>query len=140
MPLKYAQGNKSASLRWGGVGGKQQFFDPAAKGWQVSTGTVPEGSMWRKIPIPRTISEWNMYGASFEPVCQEDDACRLGGGAGNHGGPCKCSGDWNDEVEIVDMIHIPADIKPGKWVLGWRWGECRVCLLLLWRPRAMRYS
>jgi hypothetical protein len=36
-------------------------------------------------------------------------------------GVCKCSGDWNDEVEIVDTVRIPSDIKPGKYVLGWRW-------------------
>ena len=36
-------------------------------------------------------------------------------------GVCKCSGDWNDMVEIVDKVHIPATLAPGKYVLGWRW-------------------
>ena len=30
-------------------------------------------------------------------------------------------GDWNDEVEILDKINIPETLKPGKYVLGWRW-------------------
>jgi len=111
----------NSSLRWGGIGGEELSFDSEARGWQVNTGTVPEGSMWRKIPIPRTVNEWNMYGASFEPVCDESEECRSSHFKMPADGVCKCSGDWNDEVEIVDKVHIPADLKPGKYVLGWRW-------------------
>jgi hypothetical protein len=81
----------------------------------------------------------------------------------DHRPVCKCSGDWNDEVEIgpgrtvalapplthfhtgstnmhvfgasapgtmmrtepqveiVDIVRIPAGLKAGKYVLGWRW-------------------
>lgn len=111
----------NSSLRWGGVGGETVSFSPAARGWEVSTGTIPEGSVWRKFPIPRTVSEWYMYGASFDPVCDESDACK-----GSHYKPpppgvCKCSGDWNDQVEIVDRVAIPEGLAPGKYVLGWRW-------------------
>jgi len=111
----------NSSLRWGGVGGKALSFDSAARGWQVSEGTVPEHSMWRKIPIPRTVNEWNTYGASFEPVCEESEECRNSALKTPADGVCKCSGDWNDEVEIVDKVRIPASLKPGKYVLGWRW-------------------
>ena len=31
-----------------------------------------------------------------------------------------CSGDWTAGV-LVDRLEIPADIKPGEYVLGWRW-------------------
>ena len=34
------------------------------------------GSLWRKVPIPGGLSTWHMYGASFEPVCEESAACR----------------------------------------------------------------
>jgi len=111
----------NSSLRWGGIGGQEVSFDSAAKGWQVNTGTVPQSSMWRKIPIPRTVNEWNMYGASFEPVCEESEECRNSHYKTPADGVCKCSGDWNDEVEIVDKVQIPAGLKPGKYVLGWRW-------------------
>jgi len=111
----------NSSLRWGGVGGDQLFFNSTAKGWEVNEGTVPQGSMWRKIPIPRTVNEWYMYGASFEPVCEESDECKNSHYKTPKDGVCKCSGDWNDEVEIVDKIHIPVTLKAGQYVLGWRW-------------------
>ena len=52
------------------------LFNSTAKGWEVSEGTVPAGSMWRENPIARTVNEWFMYGAAFEPVCDEPPACR----------------------------------------------------------------
>lgn len=118
MPLDFVG---LASLRWGGLGGEQMFFNSTEKGWEVNTGTVPEGSMWRKIPIPRSTNEWNMYGASFEPVCEESEECKNSHYSTPKDGVCKCSGDWNDEVEIVDRVHLPANLTPGKYVLGWRW-------------------
>ena len=118
MSLKFV-GN--SSLRWGGIGGEQLFFNSTAKGWEVSEGTYPEGSMWRKNPIARTVNEWFMYGAAFEPVCDESPECRNSHYKTPAPGVCKCSGDWNDLLEVVDQVHIPADVKPGKYVLGWRW-------------------
>ena len=38
----------NSSLRWGGKGGETLSFSPADRGWEVSTGTIPEGSNWRK--------------------------------------------------------------------------------------------
>ena len=72
MPLDFTG---LSSLRWGGVGGEQLFFNTTEKGWDVSVGTTPKGSMWRKCPIPRGPWNWRFSGASFEPVCHEDDAC-----------------------------------------------------------------
>lgn len=118
MPLNFV-GN--SSLRWGGVGGEQVWFNTSAKGWEVNEGTIPEGSMWRKNPIPRSVNEWNNYGASFEPACEESAECRNSHFKGPAPGVCKCSGDWNDRVEIVDKVQIPANLKTGRYVLGWRW-------------------
>jgi hypothetical protein len=101
--LKFA-GN--SSLRWGGVGGKQISFNSSALGWQVSEGTVPEGSQWRKFAIPRGPWAWKMYGASFEPVCEESKACTDSRITGKSPPPgtCKCSGEWNDLVETIDKV------------------------------------
>jgi len=120
IPLQFV-GN--SSLRWGGIGGEQVSFNSTALGWQVSTGTVPEGSTWRKSPIPRGPWAWKMYGASTEPVCEESAACKSSAVTGKSPAPgtCKCSGEWNDRVEIVDQVQIPSDLRPGKYVLGWRW-------------------
>lgn len=52
----------------GGIGGEQVSFNSTARGWDVSVGTTPAGSMWRKAPIPRGPWAWKFYGASFEPV------------------------------------------------------------------------
>jgi hypothetical protein len=30
-------------------------------------------------------------------------------------------GEWDDLVEVVDHVRIPAGTKPGRYVLGWRW-------------------
>jgi len=111
----------NSSLRWGGVGGEQISFDSDALGWQVSEGTIPQGSMWRKVPIPRGAWAWSFYGASFDPVCEESDACKGAHATSPAPGVCKCSGEWDDLVEIVDLVHIPSELKPGKYVLGWRW-------------------
>ena len=68
-----------------------------------------------------------VYGATFEPVCEESEACSSSyDKAPSRDGPdhqpvCKCSGDWNDAVEVVDIVQIPEGLKPGKYVLGWRW-------------------
>eukprot|EP01044_Picomonas_judraskeda_P005771 COSAG03_NODE_553_length_6971_cov_3.971624_11_plen_209_part_00 len=132
MPLKFV-GN--SSLRWDGVGGEQLFFSPAEKGWEVTgDAVVPPNSVWRKNPIPHTVNEWFMYGATFEPVCEESEACRTSYDktpsreGPNHRPVCKCSGDWNDNVEVVDTVEIPKGLKPGKYVLGWRWDCEEVCL------------
>lgn len=127
MPLDFV-GN--SSLRWGGKGGEQLFFNSSALGWEVNVGTVPEGSTWRKCPLPRGPWDWAMTGASFEPICEESDECKK-----SHNsrpkclGPeapctCKCSGDGIGDLpqlEIVDQVRIPANLKPGDYVLGWRW-------------------
>ena len=83
--------------------------------------------------IPHTVNEWFMYGATFEPVCEESEACRTSydkapprDGPG-HRPVCKCSGDWNYAVEVVDKVQIPTDLKPGKYVLGWYVSPLRNC-------------
>ena len=100
----------NSSLRWGGIGGEQLFFNSTAKGWEVSEGTYPTGSMWRKNPIARTVNEWYMYGASFEPVCDESPECRNSHHRTPAPGVCKCLGDWNDLLEVVDKVysHLPS--------------------------------
>eukprot|EP01046_Picozoa_sp_COSAG06_P028186 COSAG06_NODE_2527_length_6720_cov_2.669687_1_plen_109_part_00 len=60
-----------------------------------------------------------VYGATFEPVCEESEACSSSyDKAPSREGPdhqpvCKCSGDWNDAVEVVDIVQIPEGLKPG---------------------------
>jgi len=110
-----------ASLRWGGDGGEQLWFNAT----DVSVGTVPAGSTWRKCPIPR--GPWGAFynGASFEPACEESDECkRTSRAPGDAHNPCRCSGDGIGDLatlEMVDVVHIPESLEPGEWVLGWRW-------------------
>ena len=118
MPLAF-EGN--ASLRWGGEGGERVSFDPLSLGWETSAGTTPTGSAWRKNPIPRGPHAWSFYGASFEPVCEESEACKSALDKAPAPGVCRCSGEWNDQVEIMDTVRIPAGLAPGDYVLGWRW-------------------
>ena len=120
----------NSSLRWGGAGGETLSFDSKGKGWQTSEGTFPEGSQWRKVPFPRAPYAWAWYGASFEPVCEESAAC-IAATKSVLPGLCKCSGDkvgGMSLTEVVDRVHIPAGLKPGNYVLGWRWGEWVCCV------------
>ena len=124
----------NSSLRWGGVGGEELFFNTTELGWETKVGTFPQGSMWRKCPLPRGPWGWSLNGASFEPVCEESESCK---NLHSHSkkpkclGPdkpceCKCSGDGIGDLpqlEIVDKVHLPATLAPGNYVLGWRWGE-----------------
>lgn len=122
MPLDFV--GKSI-LRWDGDKTTQLEFDTVEKGWQTNKGTVPKGSTWRKTPIPTVL--WEREGPSFEPVCEESDACKAAATLG-HGtqGVCRCSGNSNGGVllpnlEMVDNVRIPVGLKPGRYVLQFRW-------------------
>ena len=69
-PLPFADG--TSLLRWGGVGGKALRFNAT----DVSIGTVPAGSTWRRSPLPRGPWDWRYYGPSPQPVCEEPLACK----------------------------------------------------------------
>ena len=79
-------GGGLGSLRWGGEGGATLPFNTSARGWDVGgasdtragahTSTHPPGSMWRKSPLPRGPWNWAKSGPSFDPVCEESEACR----------------------------------------------------------------
>ena len=57
-------------------------------------------------------------GRGFKPRCEEVPNC----GDEAVESRCFCSGMWGPyDLEIVDYVQIPADLKPGKYVLGWRW-------------------
>jgi hypothetical protein len=58
---------------------------------------------------------------SREQVCEESDECKSAHHIEPAPGVCKCSGEWDDLVEVVDKVRIPHETKPGKYVLGWRW-------------------
>ena len=115
-PLDFANGN--STLRWGGDKSTQLEFSSVERGWQVSVGTVPAGSTWRKFPLP-TIRWW-FEGPSFEPVCEESDDCKLWARDGRGPvGACKCSGHYRSikegvadggpllpNIEIVDLLQV----------------------------------
>lgn len=126
-PVPFADG--TSSLRWGGVGAEQIWFNAT----DVSTGVIPEGATWRRGPIPRAPWGWQSSGATFEAVCDEPEICLNAherpptpeGHSSQEGAyPCKCSG-WGIgdlyTLEIVDKIRLPSDLAAGEWVLGWRW-------------------
>ena len=86
----------------------------------------------QKNPIPHSPGGWEREGPSFEPICEESEACKNLASKWTtphftpRPGVCKCSGNANGNVllpnlEIVDKVMIPRDLKPGKYILGWRW-------------------
>lgn len=103
-----------ASLRWGGPGGRQLFFN----GTDLTEGVTPPGSVWRMNPIPRN-DPWGT-GEGFTPVCDWPHNSGTGSDQGEaypcQGGPETGLGN----LEIVDRVKIPSNLPPGDYVLGWR--------------------
>lgn len=103
----------------------------------VDEGIWPKGSTWARNPLPRrqdnTAGLHDAAGCpgpkagsgpgclSFTPPCPWDHGLLNCTGAGCHGtGMGSCSADWVVGL-ISDMVLIPKDLKPGEYVLGWRW-------------------
>jgi hypothetical protein len=104
IPLEFVG---QQGFRWGGGpahGGHELFFN----GTYVTEGTVPKGSKWSLNPVPRFD-----HGAAQKPMCPDK-------------APYHCSGMTDGQnaqpnLEIVDRVMIPKGLKPGDYVLGWRW-------------------
>jgi len=88
----------------------------------VSEGTTPPGSTWRMLGIPDTTNvrpkgfprdNWG-----FEPPCIEQ-------GYPNHPPAglhqSNCSGQWEHNITMYDYLRVPDHLKPGEYVLGFRW-------------------
>ena len=130
-PLEFVQ--EQQSLRW------KNGTVRKINGTFVNTGTSPPGSTWSRNPIPRI--DFNNRGSGqpagfrgcdtphspgcrqFDPPCPEDNGWFVNNGSvgrNNADFAGECSGDWIGG-EIVDQVVIPSTLKPGAYVLGWRW-------------------
>jgi len=117
------------------AGGTLRFPVPAPV--FVDEGTWPVGSTWARDPIPRAQDgRAGLFNASncpgptadsapgcvaFPPPCPWDHGILKCEGLDCHGttmGPC--SSDWVVGL-VSDMVLIPKDLKPGNYVLSWRW-------------------
>jgi len=77
----------------------------------LSEGTQPANSTWAMNPLPYS----DKYSApQFAPPCNET-VSRLLNDTGH------CSGRFPYAVSIVDLLRIPLDLAPGKYVLGFRY-------------------
>lgn len=113
----------------------------AIGGTFVDEGTLPVGSTWAMNPIPRIDYDSHSSGQpasftgcsyvhgevsgpgcrQFDPPCDWDEGWYSQPGApGSVDVEGACSGDWTGGV-IVDQVIIPKNLKPGDYVLGWRW-------------------
>jgi hypothetical protein len=83
----------------------------------VSTGTEPVGSTWRMLGIP-DVGGTAVRGWAFEPPCKEpgypDNPIRFP--QQGH-----CTGDWMHNITMYDYLRVPEHLKPGEYVLGFRW-------------------
>jgi len=115
------------------------------KGTFITEGTHPAGSMWAKMPIP---ADW--LGPRCLPgpndtdstpnKCEKWENTNVDGPCvpcpQSHGSDCsRCDNgatpSFPDPIPgvrgcdhhhaIRDMVHVPAAMKPGKYVLNWRW-------------------
>lgn len=115
------------------------------EGTFLAEGTFPAGSMWSLLPVPET---W--LGPRCLPGPNDTEATPHACQEWEHGlvdGPCepcpgtpgsdcsRCDNDGkpsfpppcdgcmgNDHKHAVrDVLKVPSDLPPGKYVLGWRW-------------------
>lgn len=111
----------ASQFRWGGKGGHSLNFTAVT----VSEGTSPNGSTWRKNPIPRawkdSAGNWgqgsNQFqtGEGFQPYCED-------AGEDKVGNLHSCTSEWGPyNLEIVDMVTLPANLPAGDYVVGFRW-------------------
>lgn len=121
-----------SALRWGGKQGRTLKFDAVT----ISNGTSPEGSTWRKNPVPRAWKDskgnWGVgsnqfqTGMGFQPVCEDNGEDKIGNAY-------SCTSEWGPyNMEIVDQVVIPSNLKPGPYVVGFRW-DCGELMVLSWR-------
>ena len=80
-------------------------------GTYVSEGTLPEGSMWAKNPLPYSNSGQE---PTFAPPCKETIDRKFSDTG-------KCSGRDPFNTLITDELRVPETLKPGRYVLGIRW-------------------
>lgn len=126
VALTYHTGNRARLQRItpGGGSGMPKWLSDACG----ASGTGSQGA--KGEPFKGDKSELN-YCRSFDPVCKENasqpwyklpDPLSAPGKSPVRAGDVegRCSGDWTSGV-IVDQIAIPADLKAGDYVLGWRW-------------------
>ena len=119
----------------------------AVAGEFVTEGTHPPGSMWAKLPVPSTAlgprciagpNDTNTTPFGCEEWEKElvDGPCKpCPGTAGSDCSRCDnpwdgtpsfkepcdgCKGSPHDKA-VRDVVKVPATLKPGKYVLGWRW-------------------
>jgi hypothetical protein len=91
----------------------------------VTEGTLPAGGTWQMNPMPGYVKYtpknggWT-YDKSrprwFDPPCDDPASLKpvqLGQGL--------CSGEWLTNITTYDYLRIPAHLKAGEYVLGFRW-------------------
>lgn len=88
----------------------------------VSEGTLPVGSTWQMLGIPDTThvrphgfpsEKW-----AFEPPCYEPGFPNNPPAGLTEG---RCSGQWENNITMYDYLRVPEHLKPGEYVLGFRW-------------------
>ena len=119
----------------------------AVAGEFVTEGTHPPGSMWAKLPVPSTAlgprciagpndTNTTPFGCEEWEKGLVDGPCKpCPGTAGSDCSRCDnpwdgtpsfpppcdgCKGSPHDKA-VRDVVKVPATLKPGKYVLGWRW-------------------
>merc|ERR1712048_1439447 len=111
----------------------------------VTEGTHPKGSMWSRLAIPSTVLGPRCLPGPND-TAETPNACEKGeqrvvdgeckacpetpgsdcsrcdnGKAPSFSPPCTgCQGNRHD-LGIRDVVRIPANLKPGRYILGWRW-------------------
>jgi len=88
---------------------------------RTQVGTFPKGSEWTKNPIPACAGAWGGV-LDKDPDCKEGTqfdppAPGLKGFGVHIGNPAH----YDFNFTIIDHVQVPIDLKPGHYVLSFRW-------------------
>ena len=87
----------------------------------TADGQTPEGITWAVNPLPDGTQKGSKGAGThteFPSPCPEDKNMTLTGAKWNGG---LCCGERPFGVSVIDVLKIPEDVKPGDYVLGFRW-------------------
>ena len=121
--LPFASAN--STLRW--RNGKEASFEAM----RTSEGTYPKGSVWTRNPIPVCHDKQAGFkgkgcdkGPAFPPPPGCDETCWGYQPCFPGEFPTGCPNPAIKTIEIpqiVDKVLVPKELKPGKYVVGFRW-------------------
>jgi len=136
MPLSYA--SDQSWIQWGADKSHRTAFKAIRVDDTNTGGVQPEGSTWTKLPLPNCYNtDCRDARLQFDPVAPgvfgQGTGMWYPAGKGERPGYSQYASKEQSQQElydrmqkhydfsVVDKVAVPANAKPGRYVLSWRW-------------------